>query len=189
MVSPRRSTHSPAGSPIPVELAQLHDGRVAGPVEAGAYFVICEALTNVVKHARATHATVRTTVADGQLLVSVSDDGIGNADAAHGSGLVGLADRVAALDGALEDHEPGGTGHNRQLPHPDRATGRRSVGAGRTSLGRAQARRGLTERRQDGQHAAVLGRLAAETELREDAGHVLLHGGDRHDERLGDSLI
>jgi PAS domain S-box-containing protein len=96
--------------PIPVELAQLHDGRVAGPVEAGAYFVICEALTNVVKHARASHATVRTIVADGQLLVTVSDDGVGNADVADGSGLVGLADRVAALDGALRITSPAGQG-------------------------------------------------------------------------------
>ncbi|HTZ63835.1 MAG TPA: PAS domain S-box protein [Solirubrobacteraceae bacterium] len=87
--------------PVHVELVDLHDGRLAQPVEAGAYFVICEALTNVVKHARASRVTVSAIVADAQLLVTVVDDGIGGARVGAGSGLTGLADRVAALDGAL----------------------------------------------------------------------------------------
>jgi len=95
---------------VPVALAEMHEDRLAGPVEAGAYFVICEALTNVVKHAQASTATVRTIVADGQLLVSVSDDGVGNADPAGGSGLTGLADRVAALEGVLQITSPAGRG-------------------------------------------------------------------------------
>jgi PAS domain S-box-containing protein len=87
--------------PVAVELSEIHDGRLGLAVEAGAYFVICEALTNVVKHARASRATVSAIVTEGQLLVTVVDDGVGGADARRGSGLTGLADRVAALDGAL----------------------------------------------------------------------------------------
>ena len=87
--------------PVAVEMGELFEGRLTEPVEAGAYFVICEALTNVVKHAHATRVTISAIVAGDQLLVTVSDDGIGGADAARGSGLTGLSDRVAALDGAL----------------------------------------------------------------------------------------
>ena len=87
--------------PVTVELS-LHDGRLTEHVEAAGYFVICEALTNVVKHAQASRASVRTLVADGQLLITVADDGIGGADHRNGSGLTGLADRLAALEGALQ---------------------------------------------------------------------------------------
>jgi PAS domain S-box-containing protein len=87
--------------PVTVELVDVYEGRLAGAVEAGAYFVICEALTNVVKHARASRARVSAILADSQLLVTVSDDGVGGADPSRGSGLTGLADRVAALEGAL----------------------------------------------------------------------------------------
>jgi len=87
--------------PLLVEVKQMPDARVKEAVEVGAYFVICEALTNVVKHARASRASVAATIADGQLLVSVSDDGIGGADPESGTGLTGLSDRVAALDGVL----------------------------------------------------------------------------------------
>jgi signal transduction histidine kinase len=76
-------------------------GRLDRAIEAGAYFVVCEALTNVVKHANAARATVSAIVSEGALLVTVSDDGIGGADARKGTGLTGLADRVAALEGAL----------------------------------------------------------------------------------------
>lgn len=88
--------------PLPVRHEELHRPRVDPVVEAAAYFVVSEALTNVVKHADAGSAVVRTLVADGQLLITVSDDGCGGADVESGSGLVGLADRVAALDGALQ---------------------------------------------------------------------------------------
>jgi PAS domain S-box-containing protein len=87
--------------PVPVELGQLPDGRLEQAVEAGAYFVICEALTNVVKHARASRAGVSAITSDGQLLITVDDDGVGGAHAGKGTGLTGLADRVASLDGAL----------------------------------------------------------------------------------------
>jgi signal transduction histidine kinase len=86
------------------------DGRLAEPVELAAYFVVCEALANVAKYARATSAAIRVREEDGTLLVEVADDGVGGADAALGSGLRGLADRVEALDGALRVSSRAGAG-------------------------------------------------------------------------------
>jgi signal transduction histidine kinase len=77
------------------------DGRLAPVVEATAYFVAAEALTNVAKHAGATAAQLRATVNDGRLHVVVADNGVGGADPAAGTGIRGLMDRVAALGGAL----------------------------------------------------------------------------------------
>ena len=79
-------------------------------LEASAYFVVAEALTNVVKHANAQHAEVRAFVEDGTLHVHVRDDGSGGADPG-GQGLVGIADRVTALGGrlAVRDAPGGGT--------------------------------------------------------------------------------
>ena len=84
--------------------------RLPAPVEATAYFVVAEALTNVAKHARAEHAEVTARVEHDVLRVRVRDDGVGGARP-EGSGLVGLADRLAALDGRLEIESPaeGGT--------------------------------------------------------------------------------
>jgi PAS domain S-box-containing protein len=96
--------------PVPVELSELHEGRFAQPVEAGAYFVISEALTNVVKHAHASHVRVQTAVAEGHLVVVVSDNGVGGAARGGGSGLIGLTDRVAALDGTLDLASDAGRG-------------------------------------------------------------------------------
>jgi len=79
-------------------------------VEAATYFVVLEALTNVVKHARAHRATVGVHCDDGHLVTEVADDGVGGADSAHGSGLRGLVDRVAAVDGRLEVISPHGAG-------------------------------------------------------------------------------
>jgi signal transduction histidine kinase len=79
-------------------------------VETAAYFVVSEALTNVSKYARAEHARVRVERLNGELLVEVSDDGVGGASATDGSGLRGLADRVAALSGTLEVSSPPGRG-------------------------------------------------------------------------------
>ena len=79
-------------------------------METAAYFVVSEALTNVSKYARAEHATVRVERVNGQLLVEVSDDGVGGASASDGSGLRGLSDRVAALSGTLEVTSPPGRG-------------------------------------------------------------------------------
>jgi signal transduction histidine kinase len=83
--------------------------RFAAEIEASAYFVVAEALTNVVKHAHAQHAEVRAFVEDGMLHVHVRDDGSGGADPG-GRGLVGIADRVTALGGRLEVQEATGGG-------------------------------------------------------------------------------
>jgi signal transduction histidine kinase len=84
--------------------------RLPASVEATAYFVISEALTNVVKHARATRAEVSASVEHEQLRVEIRDDGAGGAQGGHGTGLGGLGDRVAALDGRLEVDSPPGRG-------------------------------------------------------------------------------
>jgi signal transduction histidine kinase len=90
--------------PMPVETS-VPVGRLPAAVEATAYFVVAEALTNVAKHARAGHAAVTARVEDATLRVQVRDDGVGGARA-DGSGLVGLADRLAALDGRLRVESP-----------------------------------------------------------------------------------
>jgi signal transduction histidine kinase len=92
--------------PLPVEIAATPAERLPETVEAAAYFVVAEAITNVAKYAGATHATVNVTRDDGTVVVEVSDDGVGGADPAKGSGLRGLADRVAALDGRFEVDSP-----------------------------------------------------------------------------------
>jgi signal transduction histidine kinase len=94
---------------VPVEIDVSRD-RLPAAVEATAYFVVAEALTNVAKHARAAHAEVTARIEDGKFGVQVRDDGVGGARPA-GSGLLGLADRVAALDGHLRVESPvdGGT--------------------------------------------------------------------------------
>ncbi len=97
-----------ARCPIPVTLdVQLPD-RLPAVVESTAYFVVAEALTNVAKHSGATTATVRARQADDLLRVEVEDDGLGGANPARGTGIAGLADRVAALDGRLEVISPAG---------------------------------------------------------------------------------
>jgi GAF domain-containing protein len=85
-------------------------GRLPAGVEATAYFVVSEALTNVVKHAGAGGAGVMARVEDEQLRVEVSDDGVGGARGDHGTGLGGLEDRVSALDGRLVLESPPGGG-------------------------------------------------------------------------------
>jgi signal transduction histidine kinase len=97
-------------APVPVTVEADTDERLPGPVESAAYFVVSEALANVAKYARASHATVRVRRANGRVTVDVTDDGVGGADAARGSGLRGLADRVAALDGTLSLDSPPGRG-------------------------------------------------------------------------------
>ena len=95
--------------PVPVENA-VAVGRLPAPVEATAYFVVAEALTNVAKHAHAAGATVAARIERGALRLDVRDDGIGGARP-DGSGLVGLGDRLAVLDGRLSVESPadGGT--------------------------------------------------------------------------------
>lgn len=88
-------------APMPVTLAEAPDERLPEGVEAAAYYVVAEALTNVAKYAHASAATVRVSRSNGRAVVEVADDGVGGADPALGTGLRGLADRVEALDGRL----------------------------------------------------------------------------------------
>jgi signal transduction histidine kinase len=94
---------------VPVEM-DVSLGRLPAAIEATAYFVVAEALTNVAKHARAGRATVAARVEDSTVRVEVRDDGVGGARS-DGSGLLGLADRLAVLDGRLRVESPsdGGT--------------------------------------------------------------------------------
>jgi PAS domain S-box-containing protein len=96
-------------SPIPVE-TELPETKLQPAVEAAAYYVVSESLANVVKYAQASSVRVRVATENGQVVVEVSDDGVGGADPAGGSGLRGLADRVAALDGSLSVVSPNGAG-------------------------------------------------------------------------------
>jgi signal transduction histidine kinase len=104
--------------PVPVEVA-IPAGRLPGPIEATAYFVVAEALTNVAKHAGAASAAVVARVEDATLRVEVRDDGVGGARP-DGSGLQGLWDRLAALDGRLWIQSPadGGTLVTATIPIP-----------------------------------------------------------------------
>ena len=96
-------------APVPVDVRGVPEGPLANEVEACAYFVTAEALTNVAKYAHASSASVELTLEDDRLRVRVCDDGVGGADPTTGTGLRGLRDRVDALDGDLEiDSPPGG---------------------------------------------------------------------------------
>jgi signal transduction histidine kinase len=79
-------------------------------VELAAYFVAAEALTNAAKYANASAASVRAWARDGRATIEITDDGLGGANAALGSGLRGLADRVEALDGTLHVESQAGAG-------------------------------------------------------------------------------
>jgi signal transduction histidine kinase len=109
-------------APVPVILDSDADrnghGRLPEPVEIAAYFVVSEALANVAKYARATEANVAVHRDGGLVTVDVTDDGIGGADAARGSGLRGLADRVAALEGTLSVESPPGRGTHLHVEIP-----------------------------------------------------------------------
>jgi signal transduction histidine kinase len=97
-------------APIPVSVSAGTEGRLPDRVELAAYFFVSEALTNIAKHARASSASVSTLSDDGALTVIVADDGVGGAAFANGSGLTGLVDRLAALDGELEIESVPGLG-------------------------------------------------------------------------------
>jgi PAS domain S-box-containing protein len=103
---------------VPVELCAALDDRLPPPVEAAAYYLVAEALTNAAKHARASCVNVNVTRANGRAVVEVADDGVGGADLRGGSGLRGLRDRVEALGGELdlESREGGGTTLTARLP-------------------------------------------------------------------------
>jgi signal transduction histidine kinase len=99
-----------ARASVPVRLTVELDDRLPEPLEVAAYYVICECLANIDKHAHATSTTIDVTRAEGEVIVEVSDDGVGGADTERGSGLRGIADRVEALGGRLRVWTPTGCG-------------------------------------------------------------------------------
>ena len=99
-----------ARSRIKVDLLEVPDGRLSQRLESTVYFLVAEALTNVARYSGAERAKVQVHASDGRVVVEVRDDGRGGADPERGSGLRGLADRVAALDGRLEVISPAGGG-------------------------------------------------------------------------------
>ena len=99
-----------ARTPLPVEILVLPAQRLPEPVEAAAYFLTAEALTNVVKHAHASRATVEITRQQDCARIRVTDDGAGGAAVREGSGLRGLSDRLEALGGILRVDSRAGAG-------------------------------------------------------------------------------
>ncbi|HET8873974.1 MAG TPA: CHASE3 domain-containing protein [Gaiellaceae bacterium] len=97
-------------APLPVEVEVPTERRLPAPIEAAAYYVVSEALTNTTKHAGASVVRVAVDDADGTLRLSIRDDGAGGADPRRGSGLTGLRDRVEALGGAIAVSSPAGQG-------------------------------------------------------------------------------
>lgn len=97
-------------SPIPVELDITADTRLPEPIEVAAYYVASEALANATKHAQASRVDVSLATRDRSLLLSIRDNGVGGADPARGSGLVGLNDRVEALGGSIRVRSRPGDG-------------------------------------------------------------------------------
>jgi signal transduction histidine kinase len=96
-------------SAVPVRLHLHAGGRLPAECEATAYYVVCEAFANAVKHARGSAVDIGVDIVDGMLTVRVSDDGVGGADS-RGSGLTGIRDRVEAVGGTLAVHSPPGSG-------------------------------------------------------------------------------
>jgi signal transduction histidine kinase len=97
-------------SPVPVHVRVRLDRRLASEVEATAYFVVSEALTNAARHSGASSIVVDGQIQGDRLSIGVSDDGCGGANRRRGSGLQGLADRLATLNGRLTVHSPPGGG-------------------------------------------------------------------------------
>lgn len=95
-------------SPVPVNVDVILDGRLPEAVESTAYFIVAEALSNIAKHSQATAAWVSVREQRGRLIIDVMDNGEGGVDPSRGTGLMGLADRVAALDGVLNIESPRG---------------------------------------------------------------------------------
>jgi signal transduction histidine kinase len=113
-------------SAVPVRLNVQVPGRLPDPVEIAAYYAVSEALTNAIKHARATVTDIEVTACDGFLHVRVCDDGHGGAVLGAGSGLIGLADRIEAAGGRLELHSPPGDGTTIRITLPLADPGRPS---------------------------------------------------------------
>ena len=127
-------------SPVPVELRIEDVERLPEPLEVGIYYVVSEALTNVIKHAEAASVTVDLEADGAVISLRVRDDGVGGADPGHGSGLIGLKDRVHALGGGIEITSPPGRGTSMSVSLPrDFAQGC----AGRTRMTQTRPRRAM----------------------------------------------
>jgi signal transduction histidine kinase len=105
-------------SVVPVELDLSAVRRLPEPVEVAAYYVVSEALTNAAKHAQASVVNVELGIQEGIMQLAIRDDGIGGADVNRGSGLLGLRDRIEALDGTLEITSPAGNGTTLRIMVP-----------------------------------------------------------------------
>lgn len=105
-------------STLPMELDLHVEQRLPPSVEVAAYYVVAEALSNAAKHAHASVVRLRAVVEDGRLCLAVGDDGMGGANPARGSGLIGLTDRVEALGGAMTVTSPLGAGTEIQVELP-----------------------------------------------------------------------
>ena len=105
-------------SAIPVELDVRIGHRMPEPVEVGAYYLVSEALTNAAKHSRASVVHVEAATEGDVVLLVIRDDGIGGADTAQGSGLIGLSDRAEALDGTMKISSPAGRGTELRIALP-----------------------------------------------------------------------
>jgi signal transduction histidine kinase len=105
---------------VPVHLDVPGGRRLPEPIEAAIYYSVSEALTNVAKHARASAVEIQIRTEDATVRLSISDDGVGGADLRAGSGLVGLKDRVEALDGRIEIVSPPGAGTSLLIDIPMR---------------------------------------------------------------------
>jgi signal transduction histidine kinase len=107
-------------SPVPVRLEAQIEGRLPETIEVAAYYVLAEALANTAKHADATKIYVKADVQDASLELCVRDDGCGGADPSRGSGLIGLVDRIEALNGTIEISSPPHRGTTLQVELPIR---------------------------------------------------------------------
>ena len=105
-------------STVPVEVVATPSERLPAPIESAVYFIVAEALTNAARYATAQRVTIGVSHRDGVVVVEVTDDGVGGADPDRGSGLRGLHDRVAALDGRLELASPTGEGTTLRVRMP-----------------------------------------------------------------------
>jgi signal transduction histidine kinase len=123
--------------PLQVQVASTPQQRLPASIEAAVYFVVSEALTNVSRYAQATEVRIEVTSDDGEVVAAVADNGVGGADAAKGSGLRGLTDRVAALDGRLEVESDAGLGTTVRavIPAPHHPLSSRAGPAGQGPAG------------------------------------------------------
>lgn len=95
-------------TPVDVEVESRLDQRLPAAVESTAYFIVAEALTNIARHSNANHARIAMRLDGDTLIIDINDDGIGGADPSRGTGLAGMSDRAAALDGSVTITSPAG---------------------------------------------------------------------------------